>query len=116
MSEWIIVGAMSIVAIVALLLCWAQRDEIRYLRTQLEQRRDHERRVERVTNGLHELPYEPPKKVVIPPSMQIRIDEAISAWGSPVTQDQKRADVQAWLQEGRDIQWIVTQLEDELSD
>lgn len=95
-------------------LALAYRGENRFLRTQLEQRRDHEQRMERVHVGLPEIKVDPPEADIPPPGVAIAIEDAIGAWDSAETQRQMRTDVTAWRREGKEWGWIVEQLREAL--
>ena len=103
-------------ACVAIALCVMQRSEIAYLRGLLAQKHEHQRRIERADAGLPELQPEIQKPDICPPGLQVRLDEAIGAWDSTATQNQKHHDVGQWRREGRSWEWIVDELESEILD
>lgn len=110
----LLAGACFLFALAVSALCWAQRDEIAFLRTSLTEKRDHAHRVERAQAGLPEIKAELPPHDAPPPGLQARIDQAIGAWGLGATQEQLQNDVRAYRREGREWQWIAEQLESEL--
>lgn len=103
------------VAAVAIAYALAQQGQVRWFRKQLEERQEHRQRIERVEAGLPEIKLPDPVEDRPPPGIQMAIDEAIDAWDSASTQAGKREDVLAWRQEGRDWEWIVQQLRDDLA-
>lgn len=111
-----IVGLLAGLLLGAIALIVAQRAELRAVRGQLERQLSHGRRIDRVTSGLPELEAEIKKPDLCPPGLQVRLDEAIGAWGSAAVQEQKRRDVAAWRGEHRSWDWVVAELEKELLD